>query len=225
MSAELRRSPEGAAAAAGWAGSRSRAVVGVTSSVTESEVLGGPARAFRFRRPDNTLERCRASEDPASGPPHRCQTAHARRPVRSPAMHDQPADPLARFRWHPEPELLGIGDEAASRAALERLGAAAWQTSMDYLYREGVRRGTSPASYAELRAGYFGPTGKPGAAPAGPTMSGAILAEFTARLAPYQLNPYHPGVLSYFTPPPLALSLIHISEPTRRTPISYAVFC
>ena len=24
---------------------------------------------------------------------------------------------------------------------------------------------------------------------------------------------------------PLALSLIHISEPTRRTPISYAVFC
>src|SRR5665647_3866144 len=25
--------------------------------------------------------------------------------------------------------------------------------------------------------------------------------------------------------PPLYLSLIHISEPTRRTPISYAVFC
>jgi aromatic-L-amino-acid decarboxylase len=123
-------------------------------------------------------------------------------------MHEEPVDPLARFRWHPEPELLGIGDEAASRAALERLGAAAWQTSMDYLYREGVRRGTSPASYAELRAGYFGPTGKPGAAPAGPTMSGAILAEFTARLAPYQLNPYHPGVLSYFTPPPLALSIV-----------------
>src|SRR5665647_2899747 len=26
-------------------------------------------------------------------------------------------------------------------------------------------------------------------------------------------------------PPPVDLSLIHISEPTRRTPISYAVFC
>ena len=25
--------------------------------------------------------------------------------------------------------------------------------------------------------------------------------------------------------PPIQLSLIHISEPTRRTPISYAVFC
>ncbi len=123
-------------------------------------------------------------------------------------MHEEPVDPLARFRWHPEPELLGIGDEGASRAALERLGAAAWQTSLDYLYREGVQRGTSPASYAELRARYFGPTGEPGAAPAGPTVSGEILAEFTARLAPYQLNPYHPGVLSYFTPPPLALSIV-----------------
>ena len=60
-------------------------------------------------------------------------------------MHDEPADPLARFRWHPEPELLGIGDEATSRAALERLGAAAWRTSLDYLYREGV-----PVSYTHL---------------------------------------------------------------------------
>ncbi len=123
-------------------------------------------------------------------------------------MHEEPIDPLARFRWHPEPELLGIGDEGSSRAALERLGVAAWQTSMDYLFHEGVRRGTSPASYAELRARYFGPTGEPGAAPAGPTLSEEILAEFTARLAPYQLNPYHPGVLSYFTPPPLALSIV-----------------
>jgi len=123
-------------------------------------------------------------------------------------MHDQPADPLARFRWHPEPELLGIGDEATSRAALERLGAAAWQTSLDYLYREGVRRGTGPETYAELRRRHFGATGGPGPAPATPTPAAEILAEFTARLAPYQLNPYHPGVLSYFTPPPLALSIV-----------------
>jgi len=79
-------------------------------------------------------------------------------------MHDQPADPLARFRWHPEPELLGIGDEATSRAALERLGAAAWQTSLDYLYREGVRRGTGPETYAEMRKRHFGATGGPGPA-------------------------------------------------------------
>ena len=123
-------------------------------------------------------------------------------------MHDQPADPLARFRWHPEPELLGIGDEATSRAALERLGAAAWQTSLDYLYREGVRRGTGPETYAEMRKRHFGATGGPGPAPATPTPAAEILAEFTARLAPYQLNPSHPGVLSYFTPPPLALSIV-----------------
>ena len=123
-------------------------------------------------------------------------------------MHDEPADPLARFRWHPEPELLGIGDEATSRAALERLGAAAWRTSLDYLYREGVRRGTGPDTYAQLRGRHFGPTGGPGPAPATPTPAAEILAEFTARLAPYQLNAYHPGVLSYFTPPPLALSIV-----------------
>ncbi len=119
-----------------------------------------------------------------------------------------PDDPLARFRWHPEPELLGIGDEAASRAALERLGETAWRTSLDYLYREGVRRGTGPETYAELRALHFGATGLPGHAPASPTRAAEVLAEFTARLAPYQLNPYHPGVLSYFTPPPLALSIV-----------------
>jgi aromatic-L-amino-acid decarboxylase len=123
-------------------------------------------------------------------------------------MHDEPADPLARFRWHPEPELLGIGDEASSRAALERLGSAAWQTSLDYLYREGVRRGTGPETYAELRERYFGAMGGPGPAPAAPAPAAEILADFTIRLAPYQLNPYHPGVLSYFTPPPLVLSIV-----------------
>ena len=121
---------------------------------------------------------------------------------------DQPTDPLARFRWHPEPELLGFGDETTSRAALERLGAAAWRTSLDYLYREGVRRGTSPDTYAELRERHFGTAGGPGPAPAAPMPAAEILAEFSARLAPYQLNPYHPGVLSYFTPPPLALSIV-----------------
>ena len=123
-------------------------------------------------------------------------------------MEESPPDPLARFRWHPEPELLGIGDEATSREALERLGSAAWTTSLDYLYREGVRRGTGPDTYAELRSRHFGPSGLPGPAPAAPARAAEILAEFSARLAPYQLNPYHPGVLSYFTPPPLTLSIV-----------------
>src|SRR5665647_3076269 len=33
------------------------------------------------------------------------------------------------------------------------------------------------------------------------------------------------GTVFHKTRTPLTLSLIHISEPTRRTPISYAVFC
>jgi len=123
-------------------------------------------------------------------------------------MDDDQADPLARFRWHPEPELLGFGDEATSRKALERLGEAAWRTSLDYLYGQGVRRGVGPQTYAELRELHFGASGRPGPAPAAPMTAAEILAEFTARLAPYQLNPYHPGVLSYFTPPPLALSIV-----------------
>jgi aromatic-L-amino-acid decarboxylase len=165
----------------------------------ESEILGGPHGQGRV---------CRRDDTPDGSPAPGDRAAAGCGPVRSPAMHDEAADPIARFRWHPEPELLGIGDEATSRAALEHLGTLAWQTSLDYLYREGVRRGTGPETYPELRERYFGATGWPGPAPAAPTPSGAILAEFTARLAPYQLNPYHPGVLSYFTPPPLALSIV-----------------
>ena len=38
-------------------------------------------------------------------------------------------DPLERFAWHPEPELIGYGDAASSRAALERLGSDTWATA------------------------------------------------------------------------------------------------
>ncbi len=117
-------------------------------------------------------------------------------------------DPFAPFRWHPEPELIGIVDAAASRAALERLGELAWRASLDYLYDQGVRRALGPETYAELRSAYFGATGEPAPAPATPTTAREILDEFARRMAPYQLNAYHPGVLSYFTPPPLAMSVV-----------------
>ena len=35
-----------------------------------------------------------------------------------------------------------------------------------------------------------------------------LLEEFSARLAPHQLNAWHPRTLSYFTPPPLLLSIV-----------------
>ncbi|HET9346349.1 MAG TPA: pyridoxal-dependent decarboxylase [Candidatus Limnocylindrales bacterium] len=113
-----------------------------------------------------------------------------------------------RFAWHPEPDLLGFGDEAA-RPALEQLGHDAWAAALDYLYDHAfVRAMGEPAGYAELRETFFGPTGRPAEAPAEPTPSGELLEEFRTRVAPHQLNAYHPRSLSYFTPPPLAMSVI-----------------
>jgi aromatic-L-amino-acid decarboxylase len=119
-----------------------------------------------------------------------------------------------RFAWHPEPELIGIRDAGESRAALERLGRDAWATALDYVYDEAFRRAMGePAEYDALRLTFFG-TGAdgrvagPAPAPADPTPSGDLLAEFRHRLAPHQLNAYHPGQLSYFTPPPLMLSIV-----------------
>ena len=47
-------------------------------------------------------------------------------------------DPLAPFRWHPEPELIGIRDASVSRQALERAGRATWDASLDWLYDEAM---------------------------------------------------------------------------------------
>ena len=125
---------------------------------------------------------------------------------------DKVTDPLDRFAWHPEPELIGIADEATSRPALERLGHHAWDAALDYVYHEAFRRAMGePADYAGLRRAFFGGSGRapgPSPAPLDPTRSDTLLAEFRDRLAPHQLNAYHPRTLSYFTPPPLAMSVI-----------------
>jgi glutamate/tyrosine decarboxylase-like PLP-dependent enzyme len=116
--------------------------------------------------------------------------------------------PADRFGWHPEPELLGFGDPAA-RPALERLGAEAWATALDYLYDHAfVRAMGQPTGYAELREAFFGADAGPTSAPDQPTTSAAILEEFRTRLAPHQLSAYHPRSLSYFTPPPLLMSVV-----------------
>ena len=122
--------------------------------------------------------------------------------------HDHDLDPLAAARWHPEPELIAFGDEGTARAALERLGEETWRTALDYLYEEGVRRGVAPVTYPELRAQFFaGTSGEASQAPDHPTPSTEILAEFRDRVAPYLMNAYHPGSLSYFTPAPLPMSI------------------
>lgn len=115
----------------------------------------------------------------------------------------------SRFAWHPEPELLDVRDESASRPELERLGRAAWESALDYVYRQGLRRGMGePSDPAELRALFFGPSGSPGPAPTEPTPWPSLLEEFDTRLAPHSLSAWHPRSWAYFTPPPLWLSVV-----------------
>jgi aromatic-L-amino-acid decarboxylase len=116
--------------------------------------------------------------------------------------------PGTRFDWHPEPDLIGFGD-AAARPALEQLGHDAWAAALDYLYDHAfVRAMGEPAGYLELRETFFGPSREPSDAPLDPTPSADLLEEFRTRVAPHQLNAYHPRSLSYFTPPPLAMSVV-----------------
>jgi aromatic-L-amino-acid decarboxylase len=113
------------------------------------------------------------------------------------------------FGWHPEPELLDVRDEAAARPALERLGAQAWAAALDYLYDEGLRRGMGDPPGAEaLREVFFGPAGGPAPAPIDPRPAEEVIDAFRERMAPHMLNAWHPRVLSYFTPPPLVMSVV-----------------
>src|SRR5471032_3027039 len=126
---------------------------------------------------------------------------------------DPRPDPGRRFGWHPEPELIGYDDPTHSRPALEALGAASWTAGLDYLYGQAFRRAMGePAGYAALRRAFYGSAADgtaagPAAAPAEPTSSADLLAEFGTRLGPHNLNAYHPRALSYFTPPPLLMSI------------------
>ena len=118
-------------------------------------------------------------------------------------------DATDRLSWHPEPELIRVVDPATSREALRRAGAAAWETGLDYLYDHALERAMGePAGYAELRALYFGPSGRPGLAPKGPARLEAVLAEFGERIAPHTVSAYHPRSYGYFTPPPLIASIV-----------------
>ena len=116
---------------------------------------------------------------------------------------------LARFSWHPEPELIGYRDESASREALIALGAATWSTALDYLYDHAMDRAMgAPSGYEAARRSYYGTDPGPSAAPTDPTPSAAILEEFRARLAGSQMNSQHPRQFGYFTPPPLPISIM-----------------
>jgi aromatic-L-amino-acid decarboxylase len=115
---------------------------------------------------------------------------------------------MPEYDWHPEPELLGIRDPEISREALRQAGAATWEAALDYLYDHAFQRARGePVDYEDLRALYFGPSGRPAPAPATPTAFPAILDEFRERIAPHTLSAYHPRSFGYFTPPPLLASI------------------
>ena len=116
---------------------------------------------------------------------------------------------LARFDWHPEPELIGYRDEGASRVALEQLGDATWRAALEFLYGTAVRRAMGdPAPYADLRDSYFGRGQGPSAAPANPTPFADVLGEFVSRISGGLMNAQHPRQFGYFTPPPLPISIM-----------------
>jgi glutamate/tyrosine decarboxylase-like PLP-dependent enzyme len=113
-----------------------------------------------------------------------------------------------RLDWHPEPELLNLRDEAASRPALQAAGKAVWETALDYLYDHAFARAMGePIDYEGLRATFFGPSGNPAAAPRDPSTLDAVLGEFSTRVAPHTVSAYHPRSFGYFTPPPLLASV------------------
>jgi len=113
-----------------------------------------------------------------------------------------------RIDWHPEPELVNVRDEAASREALRGAGAAIWDAGLDYLYGHAfVRAMGEPVEYDALRSAFFGPSGRPASAPWDPATLAAVLEEFSTRLAPHTVSAYHPRSFGYFTPPPLLASV------------------
>jgi aromatic-L-amino-acid decarboxylase len=121
---------------------------------------------------------------------------------------------LERFAWHPEPELIGYRDEAASRAALASLGAATWHEALEFLYGIAADRAMGdPSSYDEARRRYYasdpsGPRDGPGPAPDVPMRAADVLAEFSRRLSGGLMNAQHPRQFGYFTPPPLPMSIM-----------------
>jgi aromatic-L-amino-acid decarboxylase len=112
-----------------------------------------------------------------------------------------------RSEWHPESELIDVRDPERSRAALEHLGERTWAEALDWLYGPAADRATAPDLYPDMRRAFFGDSGSPGPAPGRGRSSDEVLTEFRERLAPFAYAAQHPGSYSYFTPPPLPMSI------------------
>ncbi len=105
-----------------------------------------------------------------------------------------------------DPELLDLRDPAA-RASLERFAEAVTAEALDWLFDRAMERPIHPASYPDSRARFFGPSGQPAAIPTDGAPADEVLRTFRDRVAPMTFNAQHPAAFSYFTPPPLAMSV------------------
>src|SRR6478609_7323907 len=106
----------------------------------------------------------------------------------------------------PDPALLDVRAEGA-REALEQLVADTHREAFDWLFGQALDRPIHPESYPESRTRFFGPTGAPAPAPDGGATTDQVLRTFRERVAPMTFNAQHPAAFSYFTPPPLAMSV------------------
>ncbi|MGZ8571317.1 MAG: pyridoxal-dependent decarboxylase, partial [Actinomycetota bacterium] len=106
----------------------------------------------------------------------------------------------------PDPELLDPRDPA-SRRSLERFGRDVWDTALTWLYEEALVRPIEPDAYRASRRRFFGDSNAPAAAPASGEPAAEVLREFRERVAPQTFSAHHPGAFSYFTPPPLVMSI------------------
>ncbi len=107
----------------------------------------------------------------------------------------------------PDRELLELTDEQRARPALEAFGDALWREALDWLYSEALRRPMTPHPYPDSRREFFGPSGDPQPAPIEGEPADRVLQEFRERVGPLTFNSQHPGSFSYFTPPPLIMSI------------------
>jgi aromatic-L-amino-acid decarboxylase len=112
----------------------------------------------------------------------------------------------AEFSNIPDALLLEVHDPGA-REALEAFGAEVWAEALDWLEHEAARRPMRPDPYPASRARFFGHTREPSAPPGDGRPAADVLREFRERVAPATFNSQFPGSFSYFTPPPLAMSI------------------
>ena len=114
-----------------------------------------------------------------------------------------PRDDLPRV---PDPQLLDLRDPAA-RETLEHFADAITHEALDWLFGRAMDRPIHPESYPDSRRRFFGPTGEPTRAPSEGVAADRVLEVFRERVAPMTFNAQHPAAFSYFTPPPLAMSI------------------